>query len=94
MKHLSSFVENDVSAVPTTLSNSTSSESKALVIVQKFGIEALDVVPLRRKLGHHECVQCRIRRPFTVSEVEALVRAVEKLGPGRLVSMIRPCFCF
>ncbi|EXB42363.1 hypothetical protein L484_021955 [Morus notabilis] len=77
------FVENDVSAVLTTLSNSTSPESKALVTVLKFGMEAFAVVPLRRKLGHHECVQCRIRRPFTVSEVEALVRAVEKLRTGR-----------
>ncbi|EXC30972.1 Telomere repeat-binding protein 5 [Morus notabilis] len=83
MKHLNGFVENNVSAVPTTLSTSTSPESKALVTVPEFGMEALAVVPLRRKLGHHECVQRRIRRPFTVSEVEALVRAVEKLGTGR-----------
>ncbi|EXC16090.1 hypothetical protein L484_016193 [Morus notabilis] len=58
MKHLSGFVENDVSAVPTTLSNSTSPKSKALVTVPKFGMEALSVVPLRRKLGHQEAFYC------------------------------------
>jgi hypothetical protein len=32
---------------------------------------------------HPEFGQRRIRRPFTVSEVEALVQAVERLGTGR-----------
>ncbi|XP_023732514.1 telomere repeat-binding protein 5 isoform X1 [Lactuca sativa] len=36
-----------------------------------------------RKSKHAEVAQRRIRRPFSVSEVEALVEAVEKLGTGR-----------
>lgn len=31
----------------------------------------------------HQTAQRRMRRPFSVSEVEALVQAVEKLGTGR-----------
>ncbi|PKA63232.1 Telomere repeat-binding protein 2 [Apostasia shenzhenica] len=40
------------------------------------------LVPVNRPRGP-ELVHRRIRRPFTVSEVEALVQAVEKLGTGR-----------
>ncbi|EPS62631.1 hypothetical protein M569_12160 [Genlisea aurea] len=47
----------------------TATESKALV-------------PFR-KSKRSESAQRRIRRPFTVAEVEALVQAVEKLGTGR-----------
>lgn len=36
-----------------------------------------------RKSKHAEVAQRRIRRPFSVSEVEGLVEAVEKLGTGR-----------
>ncbi|XP_020590402.1 telomere repeat-binding protein 2-like [Phalaenopsis equestris] len=44
--------------------------------------EVLSVVPAD-KLKRSELVQRRIRRPFTVSEVETLVKTVEKLGTGR-----------
>ncbi|EFH52484.1 predicted protein [Arabidopsis lyrata subsp. lyrata] len=45
---------------------------------------AKSVVPVRMKpASQPEIVQRRIRRPFTVSEVEALVQAVERLGTGR-----------
>ncbi|XP_010529826.1 PREDICTED: telomere repeat-binding protein 6 [Tarenaya hassleriana] len=47
---------------------------------------AVSVVPVRIKpISRPETisVQRRIRRPFTVSEVESLVQAVEKLGTGR-----------
>nr|GEY01836.1 telomere repeat-binding protein 5-like [Tanacetum cinerariifolium] len=50
----------------------------ALVTVPR----ALPVVPMR-KCKQSEVVQRRIRRPFSVSEVEALVQAIEKLGTGR-----------
>ncbi|EOA25313.1 hypothetical protein CARUB_v10018629mg [Capsella rubella] len=47
-------------------------------------VAAKSVVPVRMKhASPPEMVQRRIRRPFTVSEVEALVQAVEKLGIGR-----------
>ncbi|XP_020577659.1 telomere repeat-binding protein 2-like [Phalaenopsis equestris] len=55
--------------------------SKALVPILAGNSEALPVVPFRNsKLS---VVVRRIRRPFSVSEVEALVQAVEKLGTGR-----------
>ncbi|KAL1195868.1 Telomere repeat-binding protein 6 [Cardamine amara subsp. amara] len=47
-------------------------------------VAAKSVVPVRMKrVSQPEMVQRRIRRPFTVSEVEALVEAVERLGTGR-----------
>ncbi|KAJ9698447.1 hypothetical protein PVL29_007501 [Vitis rotundifolia] len=58
-------------------------DSKALVSVPAMSVEALAVVPVHRKSKRSEIVQRRIRRPFSVSEVEALVQAVEKLGTGR-----------
>ncbi|KAJ9548388.1 hypothetical protein OSB04_020931 [Centaurea solstitialis] len=40
------------------------------------------------KSKQQDCAQRRIRRPFSVSEVEALVEAVEKLGTGRYVCVV------
>ena len=54
-------------------------DSKAIVKA-----EALSVVPVNQKPSKScEVSQRRIRRPFSVSEVEALVEAVETLGTGR-----------
>ncbi|KAH0461042.1 hypothetical protein IEQ34_008617 [Dendrobium chrysotoxum] len=55
--------------------------SKALVPILAVKSDALSVIPLRNS-RRSEMVR-RIRRPFSVSEVEALVQAVEKLGTGR-----------
>lgn len=66
----------------------TTPDSKALVAVPAMSVEALAVVPLHGKSRRSELVQRRIRRPFSVSEVEALVQAVEKLGTGRYVPCI------
>ncbi|OWM66781.1 hypothetical protein CDL15_Pgr010434 [Punica granatum] len=68
---------------PTDLSNKGLADSKALVPVSALNRETLAVVPVRRKSKHSEIAQRRIRRPFSVAEVEALVQAVEKLGTGR-----------
>lgn len=57
-------------------------DSRALVAVPAMNVEAMSVVPMR-KAKRSEAAQRRIRRPFSVSEVEALVQAVEKLGTGR-----------
>ncbi|KAE8702587.1 Telomeric DNA binding protein 1, putative isoform 2 [Hibiscus syriacus] len=59
------------------------SESRALVPVAAMNVEALSVVPANRKIRKSELAQRRTRRPFSVSEVEALVQAVEELGTGR-----------
>lgn len=60
------------------------SDSRALVSVPAMNPRALAVVPMR-KSKRSEVAQRRIRRPFSVSEVEALVQAVEKLGTGRFI---------
>ncbi|KAM0026013.1 putative transcription factor MYB-HB-like family [Helianthus debilis subsp. tardiflorus] len=57
-------------------------DSRALVTVPAENVGPLAVVPLRKSNGA-EVAQRRIRRPFSVYEVEALVEAVEKLGTGR-----------
>lgn len=58
-------------------------DSRALVAVPAMNVEALAVVPLNQKSRRSEIAQRRTRRPFSVSEVEALVQAVEELGTGR-----------
>ncbi|KAA3456701.1 telomere repeat-binding protein 5-like [Gossypium australe] len=86
MPNLGHFVESDHDSAPSptdmSLDKSTT-DSKALVAVPAMTVEALDVVPAHRKSKRSEVVQRRIRRPFSVAEVEALVQAVEKLGTGR-----------
>ncbi|KAL3829114.1 hypothetical protein ACJIZ3_017916 [Penstemon smallii] len=79
------FIESDhdSAASPSDISlHKSIPQSKALVTVPTTRPDALAVVPLR-KSKRSESAQRRIRRPFTVAEVEALVQAVEKLGTGR-----------
>ncbi|KHF99719.1 Telomere repeat-binding 4 -like protein [Gossypium arboreum] len=65
------------------LTDQNLSESRALVPVPAMNVEALAVVPVNQKIRKSELAQRRTRRPFSVSEVEALVQAVEELGTGR-----------
>ncbi|XP_042475713.1 telomere repeat-binding protein 5-like isoform X2 [Macadamia integrifolia] len=74
---------NSVHSSADMSADKTTSDSRALVAAPTMSVEALAVVPLIRKCRRSEIVQRRIRRPFSVSEVEALVQAVEKLGTGR-----------
>lgn len=60
-----------------------SSDSRALVPVSALESEALALVPVNEKPKRTELSQRRTRRPFSVTEVEALVRAVEEVGTGR-----------
>ena len=64
----------------------TSASSQAIVPVTSPNSEALAIVPVckskRAVIG-----QRRIRRPFSLPEVEALVEAVEQLGTGRFVTL-------
>ncbi|OVA16528.1 SANT/Myb domain [Macleaya cordata] len=86
MTDLGNFIESDHDSVPSPTDSSadkTSQDSRALVAIPTMSMDALAVVPLHRKPRRSELVQRRIRRPFSVSEVEALVQAVEKLGTGR-----------
>ncbi|KAL1204786.1 Telomere repeat-binding protein 3 [Cardamine amara subsp. amara] len=58
-------------------------DSRALVPLPTEEVKALAIVPLNQKPKRTELAQRRTRRPFSVTEVEALVQAVEELGTGR-----------
>ncbi|XP_023539928.1 telomere repeat-binding protein 4-like isoform X2 [Cucurbita pepo subsp. pepo] len=78
--------ENKHELITTSIDNlpdNSLQDCKALVPVPEMTMEALAVVPLNPKSKRSEVVQRRTRRPFSVSEVEALVQAVEELGTGR-----------
>lgn len=80
-------VNNELISSPKTPTdaqiNVTVSDSKALVSVPPMNIEPLPVATINPRHKHSELSQRRIRRPFSLQEVEALVEAVEKLGTGR-----------
>ncbi|KAK7272062.1 hypothetical protein RJT34_28437 [Clitoria ternatea] len=91
-------VESDHDSAPSPINASTTitkpypintsvgkklTDSKELISVPEIGVEPLSVVPVHQKSKRNEIAQRRIRRPFSVAEVEALVQAVEKLGTGR-----------
>ncbi|KAL2990816.1 hypothetical protein AAZX31_11G224000 [Glycine max] len=73
--------ESTSSLADTTLDKLTP-DSRAIVVVPAT-TETLAVVPVSQKTKRSEFVQRRTRRPFSVTEVEALVHAVEELGTGR-----------
>ena len=60
-----------------------SANSRAIVPVTPVDSSAGAIVPANKAKRSAEQGQRRIRRPFSVAEVEALVLAVEKLGTGR-----------
>lgn len=72
-----------ISSPTDTMIDKITPDSKALVAVPPRSTEPLAVVPVSQKTRRSEFVQRRTRRPFSVSEVEALVQAVEELGTGR-----------
>ncbi|PSR86718.1 Telomere repeat-binding protein [Actinidia chinensis var. chinensis] len=83
--NLGNCIESDHDSAPSPPDMSIDKspvDSRALVSMPETNVEALAIVPMK-KSKRSEAVQRRIRRPFSVSEVEALVQAVEKLGTGR-----------
>jgi len=67
------------------------SYSRALVVhssVVEYNKQGLTVVPTRHRSRRADTGKRRLRRPFTVVEVEVLVQAVEKLGTGRCVILL------
>jgi hypothetical protein len=84
---LSNIVESDHDSAPSPLSTigeKRLTDSKELVTIPEMDTEGLAVVPVDPKPKRTEMSQRRrIRRPFSVAEVEALVEAVERLGTGR-----------
>ncbi|XP_057978952.1 telomere repeat-binding protein 4-like [Malania oleifera] len=85
-KTLGNYVESNHDSLPSPsnlLTDKTMPDSRALVAVLPVNMDALAVAPLKQKTRRLELSQRRIRRPFSVPEVEALVQAVEELGTGR-----------
>ncbi|KAL5156854.1 Telomere repeat-binding protein 3 [Glycine soja] len=83
---LGNLVESDHDSAPSPINTSGEknlTDSKELITVPEMGMEALAVLPVHQKSKRTEIAPRRIRRPFSVAEVEALVQAVEKLGTGR-----------
>ncbi|KAL8141012.1 hypothetical protein V2J09_007033, partial [Rumex salicifolius] len=74
--------DHDPNLIPAEISMEND-EPKALITFSEENAEALEVVPPLKMSKRQEMAQRRIRRPFSVTEVEALVGAVEKLGTGR-----------
>ncbi|KAL4575082.1 hypothetical protein LXL04_021923 [Taraxacum kok-saghyz] len=58
-------------------------DSKAIVVVPDAILDPEVVSVTEKPIKRFEASQRRTRRPFSVSEVEALVEAVETLGAGR-----------
>ncbi|KAI4368842.1 hypothetical protein MLD38_017354 [Melastoma candidum] len=83
--HSRKLAESDrgSSTSPMNILTKGRTESKAIVPISSTNAGALSAIPLNRKPKQSEIAQRRIRRPFSVAEVEALVQAVEKLGTGR-----------
>lgn len=83
--NICNIIESDHDSAPSPPDMSIDkclSDSKALVAAPEMNVEPLSAISMR-KSKRLDVGQRRIRRPFSVSEVEALVQAVEKLGTGR-----------
>jgi hypothetical protein len=65
-------------------SQNASASPQAIIPVTPVNLDALAIVP-HCKSRRPETGQRRMRRPFSVGEVETLVQAVELLGTGRFV---------
>ncbi|KAG6393478.1 hypothetical protein SASPL_147720 [Salvia splendens] len=80
---------NEYILSPTTPDNKLTDgailDSKALIPApaHPMNVEPLAAIPANFKHKRSEMSQRRTRRPFSVTEVEALVEAVETLGTGR-----------
>ncbi|KAE8729469.1 Telomere repeat-binding protein 3 [Hibiscus syriacus] len=83
MPNSGNFIEsyNDCASSPTDMFDKSTTESKALL--PEMSMETLAVGQAHKKPKQSDVAHRRIRRPFSISEVEALIQAVEKLGTGR-----------
>ena len=80
------LVESDHDSAPLpaeTTADKAAVDSRALVALPDGTPQPLAAVLAAQKSKRSDTAQRRIRRPFSVSEVEALVQAVEELGTGR-----------
>lgn len=86
MNIVSHLIESDHDSAPSPAEISSEKgrvDSRALVAFPEETPQALAMIPAHQKSKRAELAQRRIRRPFSVDEVEALVQAVEKFGTGR-----------
>jgi hypothetical protein len=83
--------DNSQHSVVEMTMQETSVSSRAIVPVASPKAEALAIVPVC-KSKQPAMGQRRIRRPFSLPEVEALVEAVEQLGTGRFVPKLFLCW--
>lgn len=74
--------DSGISPVDALSLEKIAEDARPLIAIPSMSVEALPIVPVRKQ-RRSEMAQRRIRRPFSVTEVEALVHAVEKLGTGR-----------
>lgn len=74
--------DSTYSPTDTIVDKVTPDQSRAIVALPA-STEALAVIPVSQKIKRSEFANRRTRRPFSVTEVEALVHAVEELGTGR-----------
>ncbi|KAH9626527.1 hypothetical protein KSS87_009615, partial [Heliosperma pusillum] len=84
--NLSNLMESDHDSAPSPADLSADEGTvgpHALVAVPEVTPQALSMIHPHLKSKCPDMGPRRIRRPFSVSEVEALVLAVEKLGTGR-----------
>ncbi|CAI0393081.1 unnamed protein product [Linum tenue] len=86
--NVGNLVESDHDSAPSPtdhLIDQSTNDPKAQVAAPALNgtAGALSVISANRKSKQAEMAQRRIRRPFSVTEVEALVQAVEQIGTGR-----------
>ncbi|KAI4383972.1 hypothetical protein MLD38_009749 [Melastoma candidum] len=81
--HIVDNTPDNVPILPDSLPDNNSPDCTAIIPLPVVHMEPLAAVPINQKNKRSELSQRRIRRPFSVTEVEALVQAIEELGTGR-----------
>ncbi|XP_076905985.1 telomere repeat-binding protein 4-like [Bidens hawaiensis] len=77
-------IENNQESEKESTEEIVDINAKAIVPIKPLNAEVISIIPVNHKDSKRsELSQRRTRRPFSVSEVEALVAAVETLGTGR-----------
>ncbi|XP_015952244.1 telomere repeat-binding protein 2 [Arachis duranensis] len=83
---LGNHVESEHDSAPSLINKAkekSTVDSKPLISFPEMSKDEKVMIPVVQKSKPSEILQRRIRRPFSVDEVEALIQSVEKLGTGR-----------
>ncbi|KAI4385659.1 hypothetical protein MLD38_003656 [Melastoma candidum] len=81
--HIVDNTPEKIPTLPDSLADNNLPDCTAIIPLSAVHMEPLAAVPINQKNKRPELSQRRIRRPFSVTEVEALVHAIEELGTGR-----------